>query len=108
MSIGSFGDTIAAISTPLGMGGIGIVENHRTCAGRVIQKHVLYLGEINDSQREAWWRSIEILESEAATIQFLKDGYECALSYLALAKPDVELPALSGSSEEVNEVFNAG
>jgi hypothetical protein len=24
---------------------------------------VLYLGEINDSQREAWWRSIEVLES---------------------------------------------
>ena len=27
------------------------------------QRHVLYLGEINDSQREAWWRSIEILEN---------------------------------------------
>jgi len=40
-----------------------IVENHRISGGRIIQKHVLYLGEINDSQREAWWRSIEILES---------------------------------------------
>jgi hypothetical protein len=40
-----------------------IVENHRISGGRVVQKHVLYLGEINDSQREAWWRSIEILES---------------------------------------------
>jgi len=39
-----------------------IVENHRLGGGRVAQKHVLYLGEINDSQREAWWRSIEILE----------------------------------------------
>lgn len=39
-----------------------IVENHRINGGRVAQKHVLYLGEINDSQREAWWRSIEILE----------------------------------------------
>jgi len=39
-----------------------IVENHRISGGRVAQKHVLYLGEINDSQREAWWRSIEILE----------------------------------------------
>jgi transposase len=40
-----------------------IVENHRISGGRVVQKHVLYLGEINDSQREAWWRSIEVLES---------------------------------------------
>jgi hypothetical protein len=40
-----------------------IVENHRISGGRIVQKHVLYLGEINDSQREAWWRSIEILES---------------------------------------------
>jgi hypothetical protein len=39
-----------------------IVENHRISGRRVAQKHVLYLGEINDSQREAWWRSIEILE----------------------------------------------
>ena len=39
-----------------------IVENHRINDGRVVQRHVLYLGEINDSQREAWWRSIEILE----------------------------------------------
>ncbi len=40
-----------------------IVENHRLSDGRVVQRHVLYLGEINDSQREAWWRSIEILEN---------------------------------------------
>jgi hypothetical protein len=40
-----------------------IVENHRVSGGRIAQKHVLYLGEINDSQREAWWRSIEILEN---------------------------------------------
>jgi len=40
-----------------------IVENHRVSGGRIVQKHVLYLGEINDSQREAWWRSVEILES---------------------------------------------
>jgi len=39
-----------------------IVENHRLSGGRVVQRHVLYLGEINDSQREAWWRSMEILE----------------------------------------------
>jgi hypothetical protein len=40
-----------------------IVENHRVSGRRVVQRHVLYLGEINDSQREAWWRSIDILEN---------------------------------------------
>jgi hypothetical protein len=33
----------------------------------VVQRHVLYLGEINDSQREAWWRSIEILKNGSDT-----------------------------------------
>lgn len=44
-----------------------IVENHRLADGRVVQRHVLYLGEINDSQREAWWRSIDILENGRQT-----------------------------------------
>src|SRR3954453_7824880 len=36
-----------------------IVENTRTARGRVGQRHVLYLGEINDRQELAWRRSIE-------------------------------------------------
>ncbi|HKI82652.1 MAG TPA: IS1634 family transposase, partial [Pseudodesulfovibrio sp.] len=39
-----------------------IVENRRVRGGRVVQRHVLYLGEINRSQREAWRKSIEIFE----------------------------------------------
>ena len=30
--------------------------------GRVVQRHVLYLGEINPSQELAWRRSIEVLD----------------------------------------------
>jgi transposase len=44
-----------------------VVENHRLSDRRVVQRHVLYLGEINDSQRAAWWRSIEILENGSKT-----------------------------------------
>jgi hypothetical protein len=44
-----------------------IVENHRVAGRRIVQRHVLYLGEINDSQREAWWRSIDILENGKPT-----------------------------------------
>ena len=40
-----------------------IVENHRGEGRRVVQRQVLYLGEINDSQEAAWCRSIEVFES---------------------------------------------
>ena len=43
-----------------------VVENTRTARGRVVQRHVLYLGEINDTQELAWRRSIEVLEDGAA------------------------------------------
>lgn len=39
-----------------------VVENKRVSGGRVIQRHVLYLGEINSSQELAWRRSIEVLD----------------------------------------------
>jgi transposase len=42
-----------------------IVENKRVSGGRVVQRHVLYLGEINSSQELAWRKSIEVLEEGA-------------------------------------------
>src|SRR5437016_9772623 len=39
-----------------------IVENKRVAGGKIVQRHVLYLGEINDSQREGWRKSIEVFE----------------------------------------------
>src|SRR6201985_3040174 len=43
-----------------------VVENTRVAGGRVVQRHVLDLGEINDTQELAWRRSIEVLEDGAA------------------------------------------
>src|SRR5215469_10155018 len=43
-----------------------VVENTRVAGGRVVQRHVLYLGEINDSQELAWRRSIDVLEDGGA------------------------------------------
>ena len=37
-----------------------IVENRRVRGKRIVQRQVLYLGEINDSQRAAWSRSIAV------------------------------------------------
>lgn len=41
-----------------------IVEAKRCADGRVVQRQVLYLGEINDSQREGWCRVIEAFDED--------------------------------------------
>ena len=46
-----------------------VVENVRVSGGRVVQRQVLYLGEINDSQRAAWCRSIEVVEGRQRSKQ---------------------------------------
>jgi transposase len=44
-----------------------LVENRRVDGGRrVVQRHVLYLGEINSSQQAAWRKTIEVFESGSA------------------------------------------
>jgi transposase len=43
-----------------------LVENRRVASGRVVQRHALYLGEINDSQQEAWRKTIELFEEGQA------------------------------------------
>jgi hypothetical protein len=41
-----------------------LVENRRVDGGRkVVQRHVLYLGEINSSQQAAWRKTIEVFET---------------------------------------------
>lgn len=49
-----------------------IVENRRCRADRVVQQTVLYLGEINDSQREQWIRAIEVFDDDAGAMEQLK------------------------------------
>lgn len=43
-----------------------VVENRRVADGRVVQRHLLYLGEINDSQERAWRKSIDVFDEGAA------------------------------------------
>lgn len=42
-----------------------IVESKRCAGGKVVQRQVLYLGEINDSQRESWCRVIEAFDEQS-------------------------------------------
>ncbi len=39
-----------------------VVESRRVSGGRIVQREVLYLGEINDSQKEAWRKTIEVFD----------------------------------------------
>ena len=39
-----------------------VVESKRVAGGGVVQRHVLYLGEINSSQAAAWRKAIEVLD----------------------------------------------
>jgi hypothetical protein len=42
-----------------------VVETKRVAGGRVVQRHVLYLGEINSSQAAMWRKAIEVLDDDA-------------------------------------------
>ena len=43
-----------------------IVENCRTAGDRVVQRQVLYLGEINDNQKASWCKTIEVFQESKA------------------------------------------
>ena len=62
-----------------------IVESRRISRG-VVQRHVLYLGEINDSQRAAWQKSIEVFDEQQGQAR------QCALF------PEDRLPAAADAS----------
>ena len=48
-----------------------VVENRRVGGGRVVQRHMLYLGEINDTQELAWRKSIEVFDEGVARPRML-------------------------------------
>ena len=59
------------------------MENRRAAGGRVVQRQVLYLGDITGGQQAAWSTSIEVLDSKASGSR-----------QLALFRADGSAPAL--------------
>jgi Transposase DDE domain len=56
-----------------------VVENRRVNGGLVVQRQVLYLGEINDSQQSAWRKTLEVFdeaEQRYATLSLFPDDRE--------------------------------
>jgi len=41
-----------------------VVESRRLAGDKVVQRHVLYLGELNDSQQRAWERTIAVFDEQ--------------------------------------------
>jgi hypothetical protein len=53
-----------------------VVENRRVAGGKVVQRTVLYLGEINDSQQAAWRKTLEVFDetrSESRQLSLFPD-----------------------------------
>ncbi len=78
-----------------------VVENRRVAHGRVVQKPVLYLGEITSDQQQAWRKSLEVfdvdqnrpvqkylfaLEDESQTCEDI-DAIPVKLSEMVLSNP---------------------
>lgn len=75
-----------------------IVEGHRGRGGRPTQRTLLYLGEINDSQKAAWTRSIDVvMERERQQIALfpedrklpegVENGIQLRMNKLELRRP---------------------
>ena len=41
-----------------------VVESRRLSSGKVAQRQILYLGEINDSQKAAWRKTLEVFDED--------------------------------------------
>ncbi|MGH8678267.1 MAG: IS1634 family transposase, partial [Burkholderiales bacterium] len=83
-----------------------VVENRRVSGGRVLQRHVLYLGEINSSQELAWRRSIEVVDEAtraARTLALFPEdrcegvGADASIVRLKLAQLRLERPRQWGA-----------
>jgi transposase len=68
-----------------------VVENQRVSGDKTVQRTVLYLGEINDSQQTAWRRTLEVFDEEQQQIR-----------NLSLFPDDREVPAETLDSLQVN------
>ncbi len=67
-----------------------IAESRRLQSGRVVQRRVLYLGEINDTQQAAWRKTLEVFDEQ-------QQGY----TRLSLFPEDRPVPAEAVDSVQV-------
>lgn len=87
-----------------------VVENRRLTSGKVVQRTVLYLGEINDSQEAAWRKTLEVFDESTKGPTMLSlfpedreipadavDAVQVKLSAMELRRPERQLQYLVGT-----------
>ena len=81
-----------------------VVESRRTADDRVLQRQVLYLGEINDSQKAAWTRAIEVFadDGEASQVAIFPDDrtapqLDCEVVQIRLSELSLHRPRQWGA-----------
>src|SRR3981081_4250119 len=67
-----------------------VVESRRLRSGKVAQRQVLYLGEINDSQQAAWRKTLDVFDEQ-----------QCRYTPLSLFPEDRPVPADAIDSVQV-------
>jgi len=67
-----------------------VVESRRLGSGKVAQRQVLYLGEINDSQQAAWRKTLDVFDEQ-----------QCRYTPLSLFPEDRPVPADAIDSVQV-------
>ena len=48
-----------------------VVENRRVSSGKTVQRMVVYLGEINDTQQAAWLKTLDVFDEQEQRSQTL-------------------------------------
>ncbi len=81
-----------------------VVESRRTADDRVLQRQVLYLGEINDSQKRAWTRAVEVFadDGEASQVAIFPDDrsapeLDCEVVQIRLSELSLHRPRQWGA-----------
>ena len=90
------------------------MENRRIAGGRVVQRQVLYLGEINDGQKKAWCRTIEVFRGDeprpTQVAIFPEDGeapeLECEVIHVKLDGLQLKRPRQWGACWLALELWN--
>ncbi len=92
-----------------------VVENRRVASGRVVQRQVLYLGEINDSQRAAWCKALDVFGERGSCprqIAIFPDDREppaaldCEVVQVRLGELSLHRPRQWGACWLANELWS--
>jgi hypothetical protein len=91
-----------------------IVENRRVGGGRTVQRHVLYLGEINDAQKAAWCQTIEAFDEGSRHSRqialFPEDraapALDCDVVHVRLSELRLNRPRQWGACWMTGELWN--